>query len=73
MIRAPGNTVGDVIELLLNDHWEETDCRQPDDGSTECHKFTHPTKPGVITIMGYSSDVIGPEATRSILTIAQLR
>jgi hypothetical protein len=72
MIRAPGNTVGDVIELLLNDHWEETDCRQPDDG-TECHKFTHPIKPGIITIMGSTWEVMGPEATRSILTIAQLR
>ncbi|MBP6382921.1 MAG: type II toxin-antitoxin system HicA family toxin [Pseudomonadales bacterium] len=59
--------VGDVLRLLHDDGWRLVATR----GSHR--QFTHPTKPGRVTVPGKPSDDIAPGTCNSVLKQAGLK
>ncbi len=61
------HTVREALALLRRDGWVQVQQR----GSHR--QFTHPTKPGKVTVAGKLSDDIGPSVWNSILKQAGLK
>ncbi len=59
--------VRDVVRMLRDDGWYLARTR----GSHEQYK--HPTKPGIVTIAGKSSDDLAPGTLNSVLKQAGLK
>ena len=59
--------VPDALRLLTDDGWILVRTR----GSHQ--QYTHPTKPGLVTVAGHPGDELAPGTLNSILTQAGLK
>ena len=57
----------DLIRLIENDGWSRVRTR----GSHR--QYTHPSKPGVVTVRRHATDEVGPGALQGVLQQAQVQ